>query len=214
MRFAPEALGAVAPVFLVGTLILAWGLLAKNTLVLSLGGAAALASFGLLLFFRDPVRVPPPGDDLAVAPADGVVIACETLPDGRKHVAIFLSVFDVHVNRVTMAGRVTRVHQTKGSHHHAGSVQADSSNERIDVEADSPYGVIAWRQVAGLLARKISCRLKPGDDVARGSTFGLIYFGSRMDVFLPSSADLQTVVGCRVKAGESVIARCTRKDIK
>ena len=212
MRFAPEAFSVVVPVFLIGMLILIWGLLTKSAWIMSCGGAVTLLSLGLLLFFRDPVRVVPPGDDLAVAPADGLVIACQTLPDGRKHVAIFLSIFDVHVNRTPVAGRVRDVRETRGSHHHAGSEQAEGSNERVDVEADTPFGTVSWRQVAGMLARKISCRLKPDDKCTRGSKFGLIYFGSRMDVFLPSSAELKTAVGNRVKAGESIIARLVRKD--
>lgn len=212
MRFAPEALSAVVPVFLMGVLILVEGLLAKSAWVLSFSGVAVLLSMGLLLFFRDPIRITPPGDDWVVAPADGLVIACETLPDGRKHVAIFLSIFDVHVNRTPVAGRVRQVRPTKGSHHHAGSERANGCNERVDVEADTPFGIVSWRQVAGMLARKISCRLKPGDEFTRGSSFGLIYFGSRMDVFLPSSVELKTAVGNRAKAGESVIARFMKKD--
>jgi phosphatidylserine decarboxylase len=211
MRFAPEAFGVIVPVFLIGALLFIWGVLAKSTWMLTAASGVVVLSFGLLIFFRNPLRVAPPGDDFAVAPADGVVIVCESLPDGRKHVAVFLSIFDVHVNRTPVTGQVCSVRTTKGSHHHAGSDEANSSNERVDVEADTPFGAVSWRQVAGMLARKISCRLKPGDKFTRGSPFGLIYFGSRMDVFLPSSAELLTVVGQRVKAGESIIARLSRK---
>jgi phosphatidylserine decarboxylase len=141
-----------------------------------------------------------------VSPADGKVIITETLPEGRKHVAIFLSVFDVHVNRVPIAGEAERVTVTPGAYFHAGSLRAAGENARVDVVAKSAFGPMAWRQVSGSIARKISCRLKSGDTFQTGQRFGLIYFGSRMDVFLPASAAITTVKGNRVRAGESVIA--------
>jgi len=214
MRFAPEAVGVVLPVFVVGALLLVWGISARGSTLLAMGVALCLMAGLLLLFFRDPARSAPPADDLAVAPADGRVIACDTLPDGRKHVAVFLSLFDVHVNRTPVAGRVRRVIETAGEHRHAGSTRAERGNARVDVEADTPFGPVAWRQVAGMLARRISCRLKEGDRFGRGVRFGLIYFGSRMDVFLPSSAELKTQLGCRVRAGETVIAQFTGKEIE
>jgi phosphatidylserine decarboxylase len=214
MRFAPEAVGVVLPVLAAGALVLVWGIAARGSALLGAGVVLWAAAVLLLLFFRDPVRSAPKGDDCALAPADGRIIACETLPDGRKHVAIFLSLFDVHVNRTPLAGRVRRVTETAGEHRHAGSERAARSNERVDVEADTPFGPVAWRQVAGMLARRISCRLKEGDEFGRGVRFGLIYFGSRMDVFLPSSAVLKTDIGRRVRAGETVIAQFVRKDIE
>ena len=214
MRFAPEAVSVVLPVLVVGVLLLVLGIVARAPMLLGGGALICLIAGLILLFFRDPQRSAPPGEDLVVAPADGRIIACETLPDGRPHVAIFLSLLDVHVNRTPVAGRVRRVIRTPGEHRHAGSARADRRNERVDVEADTPFGPVAWRQVAGMLARRISCRLKEGDEFGHGVPFGLIYFGSRMDVFLPSSAKLKTEVGHRVRAGESVIAQLVRKEIE
>jgi phosphatidylserine decarboxylase len=214
MRLAPEAVGVVLPVFVVGALLLVWGIGARGSTLLGMGIVLCLTAGLLLLFFRDPARFAPPGDDLVLAPADGRVIACETLPDGRKHVAVFLSLFDVHVNRTPVAGCVRCVTETAGEHHHAASARAERGNARVDVEADTPFGPVSWRQVAGMLARRISCRLKEGDRCGRGIRFGLIYFGSRMDVFLPSSAELKMQLGCRVRAGETVIAQFTGKEIE
>jgi phosphatidylserine decarboxylase len=214
MRFAPEAVGVVLPVFIVGVLLLVWGIGARGSILLSVGILFCLTAGLLLLFFRDPARSAPAGENLVLAPADGRVIACDTLPDGRKHVAVFLSLFDVHVNRTPVAGRVQRVTETAGEHHHAGSASGERRNARVDVEADTPFGPVSWRQVAGMLARRISCRLREGDRIARGVPFGLIYFGSRMDVFLPPSAELKTQLGCRVRAGETVIAQFTGKELE
>jgi phosphatidylserine decarboxylase len=212
MRFAPEAVGVVLPVFVSGALLLLWGIAARSPALLLVGLLIVLIAGLLLLFFRDPRRSAPPGENLVVAPADGWIMVSETMADGRKHVAVFLSVFDVHVNRTPVAGRVQRVSASAGEHHHAGTAVADRRNERVDVEVESAFGPVAWRQVAGMLARRISCRLREGDEFGRGVRFGLIYFGSRMDVFLPASAELKTEVGCRVKAGESVIAQFAGKE--
>jgi phosphatidylserine decarboxylase len=214
MRYAPEAVAVVLPVFVSGALFLAWGIAASGSAALIVGVLVCVLGGPLLLFFRDPDRSAPSGEDRVLAPADGRVTACETLPDGRQHVAIFLSLFDVHVNRVPVSGCVRQVSESPGDHHHAGSARADLGNARVDVEADTPFGPVSWRQVAGMLARRISCRLKEGDEFQRGERFGLIYFGSRMDVFLPSSAELKTATGRRVRAGETVIAQLVRKDIR
>lgn len=212
MRFAPEAVGIIVPIVILGAVLTLWGLLGRNLVPVMSGAVVIGLAAVLLLFFRDPQRQIPDGEHRVVAPADGRIIVSETLPDGRKHIAIFLSVFNVHVNRTPVAGRVVRIAKTKGAHHHAGSEQADVSNERVDVDAITPYGGVSWRQVAGLLARRISCRLKESDEFTRGVPFGLIYFGSRMDVFLPSAATLTANVGWKVKAGETVIAEFMRKD--
>jgi phosphatidylserine decarboxylase len=214
MRFAPEAVGAVLPLFVAGLLLLVWGIAGRSPTPLGIGVVLCLIAGLLLFFFRDPERSAPPGENLVLAPADGRVICCQKLPDGRKHVAIFLSLFDVHVNRAPVSGCVRRVSRTSGRHSHAGSARADLGNERVDVEAETPFGPVSWRQVAGMLARRISCRLTEGDNFERGARFGLIYFGSRMDVFLPPSAELKTEIGRRVRAGETVIAQLTGKEIE
>jgi len=133
-------------------------------------------------------------------------MVAEEMPDGRKHVAIFLSVFDVHVNRAPTACVVASVVHQAGQYFHAGSLKAERDNARVDVVAECPHGVVSWRQLSGAVARKISCRLAVGVTLQTGQRFGLIYFGSRMDVYLPAATELQVTVGTRVLAGESVIA--------
>lgn len=194
------------PVVLVAILLIVAGILSGAHGVFWLGAAIAIFGFLILLFFRDPERRSPADPRAVVSPADGKVIVSETMADGRKHVAVFLSVFDVHVNRTPIAGEATRITVTPGAYFHAGSLRAGGENARVDVEAVSRFGSVSWRQVAGAIARKISCCLKPGQTFQAGERFGLIYFGSRMDVYLPASAELKISKGQRVLAGESVIA--------
>jgi phosphatidylserine decarboxylase len=206
MKFAPEGWQLVSPLSALAVVVMIWGLFSRSHVPLWIGAGVLVLSFVVLLFFRDPERHSPSDPRAVVSPADGKVIITETLPDGRKHVAIFLSVFDVHVNRVPIGGEAERITVTPGAYFHAGSLRAGGENARVDVEARSAFGAVAWRQVSGSIARKISCRLKNGDTFQTGQRFGLIYFGSRMDVFLPASAAIATSKGKRVHAGESVIA--------
>ena len=206
MKFAPEGWQLVSPISAVAAVSLIAWVFSRSAPFLWAGVVVAVLSVAVLLFFRDPERVTPADPKVVVSPADGKVIVAETLPDGRKHVAIFLSVFDVHVNRAPVTGTVTRVDHTPGAFFHAGSLRAAGENARVDVEAETAFGTVGWRQVSGAIARKISCRLKPGDTFQAGDRFGLIYFGSRMDVMLPSSAMLVIQKGARVAAGETVVA--------
>ena len=206
MKFAPEGWQLVSPLSALAVVVMVWGLFSRSGVLLWIGAGVLLVSLLVLLFFRDPERHPPSHPRSVVSPADGKVIVAETLPDGRKHVAIFLSIFDVHVNRVPIGGEAERITVTPGAYFHAGSLRAGGENARVDVEARSAFGPVAWRQVSGAIARKISCRLKSGDTFQTGQRFGLIYFGSRMDVFLPASATIATSMGNHVRAGESVIA--------
>ncbi|MCC6477097.1 phosphatidylserine decarboxylase [bacterium] len=207
MKFAPEAWPIVLPIASVAIIA---GLLASRWESTGLGVSAAffaLLSICIALFFRNPERVPPSDANFVVSPADGRVLATETLEDGRKLVVIFLSVFNVHVNRVPIACEVTKVVSRPGTYLHAGSDAAGTGNARIDVFANSVYGPIKWSQISGLVARKISCRLKTGDRPNTGDEYGLIYFGSRMEVVLPASAEFVCKVGEHAVAGETVIAK-------
>ena len=206
MKFAAEAWPLVMPPLLVGIVLLIVGRYVHTGGATGWGIAALGLALAVLLFFRDPDRTPPANPRAVVSPADGKVIGAETLPDGRQHVAIFLSVFDVHVNRVPFGGTVDRVTMVPGSYRHAGSAAAAEGNARCDVAATTAHGNVSWRQVSGLIARKISCRVRAGTQVRTGDRFGLIYFGSRMDVFMPSTAKLSVTPGARVVAGETVIA--------
>ena len=196
----------VSPAIIIALLLSLTALLTGTRGLLGLGVTVAILSLMALFFFRDPERHPPADPRAVVSPADGRVIVAGTLPDGRKHIAVFLSIFDVHVNRTPIAGEATKIIITPGAFFHAGSLRAAGENARVDVEAISSFGPVAWRQVSGAIARKISCRLKTRDTFQTGDRFGLIYFGSRMDIFLPPSAALAITKDDRVLAGESVIA--------
>jgi len=174
---------------------------------------AALAAF-FLFFFRDPERVVPPAhrDEEVLAPADGrVLVAGEMIPDGAppgtwKQVSIFLSPMDVHVNRVPASGRVTRVTLHPGAFLPAYRHDAGGKNERSEIWIDHHGQPIVTRQIVGMLARRVVCRLTGGDEVRAGQRLGIMKFGSRMDVFLPVTATITVQVGATVRGGESVIA--------
>ena len=162
-------------------------------------------------FFRDPDRMPPEGDHLLVAPADGKVIKIDTVKenlyvnDEVYLVSIFMSVFNVHVNRIPLDGTVEMIEHRKGRFLAAWAEEAIEHNEQTIIGLKTAYGKILFRQIAGLIARRIICRLKEGQQVLRGSRFGLIKYGSRVDLYLPKSITLRVQVGDKVTAGQSVI---------
>jgi phosphatidylserine decarboxylase len=177
---------------------------------------------GLLLvafctyFFRDPVRVTPVRADLVVSPADGLVSAVEPAAppaelgmgeDLRPRISIFLSVFDVHINRVPADGTIGTLAYRKGTFVNAALDKASDENERQAVRMTLPDGrEIAFVQIAGLIARRIVCDLVQGQGVRAGERFGLIRFGSRTDVYLPDGVAPLVVPGQRMIGGETVIA--------
>jgi len=171
---------------------------------------AALGGF-MAFFFRDPDRQVPQATGLVVAPADGRVMNAGTA-DGRwappgswKQITIFLSPLDVHVNRTPVDGRVTRVDYRAGKFLPAYKESAND-NELNEVWIDHGGQAVVFRQVVGVLARRIVCRVEEGQMLERGQRIGLMKFGSRMDVFLPTDATLLVSVGDRVVGGETVLA--------
>jgi phosphatidylserine decarboxylase len=172
---------------------------------------ALLGGF-LAYFFRDPERRVPQEPDLVVSPADGrVMIAGPTdhrwaPPGDWKQITIFLSPVDVHMNRTPVEGRITRIEYRPGKFLPAYNEGAND-NELNELWIDSHGRTIVVRQVVGILARRIVCRVVEGQELQRGERIGLMKFGSRMDVFLPPEAELQVSVGDRVVAGETVLAR-------
>ncbi|MBU1920470.1 phosphatidylserine decarboxylase [bacterium] len=207
MKFARESLVVVLPPAVLALLALIASYLFELSGLSFVAVGLALVGFAILLFFRDPHRVIPEGEQNVVAPADGRVLLSDTMEDGRKRVAIFMSVFNVHVNRCPISGRVEQVTSTPGAYFVAATENALKRNARIVVKAVSSAGPVEWWQISGLIARKISCRLKPKDTFKIGDRFGLIYFGSRMEVLLPETAHLLAKPGEQVRAGESIIAR-------
>ena len=170
-----------------------------------------LAAF-FLFFFRDPDRTIPSATNLVVSPADARIMAAGDRvwpgapPGDWQVVSMFLSPMDVHVNRTPVAGTVTRVEYHPGQFFPAYRQEAGQLNEWTELWFDRPGGPIVARQIVGILARRIVCRLKVGDQVALGQRYGVMKFGSRMDLFLPLSAKVRVKVGDKVVAGETTIA--------
>jgi phosphatidylserine decarboxylase len=175
----------------------------------------AFAAFCLTLFiayfFRNPKRAIPEDESAVVAPADGVIIYLgqsreEHLNAEMTKISIFMSVFNVHVNRSSISGRVIETFYTRGKFLDVRDERATFENERAGLVLESPLGTrIAVVQVAGLIARRIVCYLHKGDAVKRGERYGLIRFGSRLDVYLPRDTDLRVAVGDKTVAGETVL---------
>ncbi|MCK6560766.1 phosphatidylserine decarboxylase family protein [bacterium] len=164
-----------------------------------------------VFFFRDPERVIPNGKGEVVSPADGTVIGIDEVEEplflqGRaRRVSIFLSVFNVHVNRVPVEGTVKLVQYHRGRFHVASLPQASSENEQSVIGVESPWGRVLFKQIAGLIARRIVYDVREGLEVRRGERFGIIKFGSRMEVYLPLDTEIKVRLNEKVRAGESII---------
>jgi len=209
MRVAPEGYPFMA---------VAWAIV----LVLVAGGwwIGALiwlpVAVWVVAFFRDPVREGPRGDKYLIAPADGKVVSVlQSIDEPDFHgqsvvrVAIFMNVFNVHVNRYPARGTVTYRQDNPGRFFNAASEKASLENEQNSIGLETPGGKILIRQIAGLVARRIVTDHAGGVDVAQGQRMGLIRFGSRVDLFIPRSAKILVSVGDRTKAGETVVATWT-----
>lgn len=200
-----------------GAICLAFALLAWETLAWPMAGV----TLWVLAFFRDPVRTVPQGDDLIVAPADGMVTLIQNVTPPKEmagidglgeapmtRVSIFMSVFDVHINRTPIAGTIKNVIYISGKFLNADLDKASEDNERQHILVERRDGLrIGFTQIAGLVARRIVPFVKPGDMVAAGQRIGLIRFGSRVDVYLPEGTAPKVALGQRIVAGETVLAR-------
>ena len=196
------------------------GIATFATAVFALLGIAVLALPGLVVtlficyFFRDPDRVTPVLEDGVVSPADGKVVKVARLESTPftegpcRKVSIFMSIFNVHVNRIPIDGRVTKIDYYPGKFFSANLDKASRLNEHNAVYLETGKGQpICFVQIAGLVARRIICRIQEGDEVVRGRRFGLICFGSRLDVYLPVDAHISVKVGDVVSAGTSLIGK-------
>jgi len=214
-KFGAIAAGVAGLAFIVG-----WG---------TLGWPLVFLTFGICAFFRDPERVTPRDDGFIIAPADGLITLIQKVAPPRElsandgtgvavmstatvtRVSIFMSVFDVHINRAPIGGTVRRVVYIPGKFLNADLDKASEENERQHFLIERGDGLqIGFTQIAGLIARRIVPFVKAGDMVAVGQRVGLIRFGSRVDVFLPEGTEPQVLIGQRVVAGETVIAELGR----
>jgi phosphatidylserine decarboxylase len=178
------------------------------------------AAFGVLtafvvFFFRDPERTPPSVPGAILSAADGKVISIERLDEEEEYlegpgirVTVFLSVFNVHINRIPMAGKVDFVDRRTGRFLVAYAPEASKENQQSIIGISNGSSRLIVKQIVGIVARRIVCYLKAGDEVTLGRRFGLIRFGSRVDLILPEGVDLRVGVGDRVRGGETVIGVC------
>jgi len=167
----------------------------------------------VIAFFRDPVREGPRGDNLLIAPADGLVVSVVSvdepvyMKERSTRVSIFMNVFNVHVNRYPATGIVEYRHYNKGSFGHAGTEKASLENEQSTVGLSTPRGRITVRQIAGLVARRIITDHQPGTQVQQAERMGIIRFGSRVDLFVPATARVLVHEGDKTVAGTTVVAQ-------
>ncbi|MCH7819395.1 MAG: phosphatidylserine decarboxylase family protein [Candidatus Marinimicrobia bacterium] len=197
-----------------GFVLVALGFAASMTGSVFLWGLTyteALLLLFIVFFFRDPDRTIPKGDNLVLSVGDGKVVVIkevnfpELSEDNFMQVSVFLSVFDVHVNRVPVSGTVHEVKYFAGKFLAAWNEKASLDNEQSLISVDTGTKRVYFKQIAGLIARRIVYDLKPGQSVEAGDRFGLIRFGSRVDILLPMDAEISVKLGDRVKGGETVI---------
>jgi phosphatidylserine decarboxylase len=199
-----------APPLLAGLLALGFGL--RWTAAAWAGMVLLLLAAFIAYFFRDPERAIPADPAAIVSPADGRVMeVVEESYDGRagRRISIFLAIWNVHVNRAPVAGRIERIEYRPGKFYAAMRSRASVENEQNVIRLSTPRGEVIFKQIAGWVARRVVCWKKPGDQLATGERIGLIRFGSRMDVWLPDGAEIVVAPGEHVAGGSSILARWT-----
>lgn len=215
MKLAPEGLRLILGATAVAVVLIIAGWWLGGAIGWILGAIGVLALGFTVWFFRDPNRVPPQNAaELVLAPADGKVIEIVEEHDDIylkapvRRISIFLSPLNVHVNRTPISGTVEFVNYFSGEYLVAWHPKASEKNERSEVGMRHPNGTpVLFKQIAGAVARRIVCYAKVGDDFAAGERFGIVKFGSRMDVIMPPEVPIVAKVGDRVVAGETILAR-------
>ncbi len=201
---ASEGWPFIIPLVIITALLFAFGW--KSTALVSL-----VLTLFVLFFFRDPERIVPEGKGMVVSPADGKVIVIKDifepvyLKQEVKQISIFLSVFNVHVNRAPIGGAIEVVKYNPGKFHVASVDKASLDNEQTSMVIAAGKDKILVKQIAGLIARRIVCYARPGDTIKTGERYGLIRFGSRVDIFLPKTAEIRVKLGDRVRGAQDVI---------
>lgn len=213
LRIAPQAWKFAAPLIIIAAILIYLG---ANLA----GGSVLLLSAAILGFFRDPERATPKIPNSICAPADGRITAveeidCQDMPDGRaQRISIFLSLFDVHIQRAPVSGMVSAVERRSGRYGSAVRERSAAENQSNTVWINSDFGLIGVRQIVGMIARRIVCNAKEGDYLERGERYGLIQFGSRVDLLLPLDASVKAAPGQRVRAGETCLALFFEEEIR
>ena len=210
-KYGYDVVGAVIVIVLVGSL-LSWFLVEAKPLRYGITGILALLLFFTLNFFRDPDRITPAGDTLVIAPADGKVVLIrdvhtDEIPIGDGiQVSIFMSPLDVHVNRFPISGTITYFRYFPGDFLVAFDEKSSLRNERTHIGIENGHMKVLFKQIAGFVARRIVAPLHEGDRAVAGERFGMIRFGSRVDVIMPKSMNVKVKMGDRTVAGETILA--------
>ncbi len=209
---AKEGLGIVIGSVLSSVIMLVGSYFSPFIHIWVITGVIIAFTIFTIAFFRDPDRKPPGGDDNIISPADGKVIEIvednnnEYMRAPSRRISVFLNIFNVHVNRIPITGSVEYFHYQKGAFLKAYKAEASDVNEQtvIGVKAASGRRVL-FKQIAGLIARRIVCDLREGHAVQAGERFGMIKFGSRVDIFVPMNVDIRVRVNEKVRGGETVL---------
>lgn len=200
--------------FVLGLAAILVGRTRDSGVLLPLAGILLFLALFILYFFRDPERAIPTDPNAVVSPADGrvVVITDEDL-NGRpgKRISIFLAVWDVHVNRAPVAGRITKLEYKPGRFYAAMRARASAENEQNIIHLETSRGEIVFKQIAGAIARRVVCWKSEGAVVARGERIGIVRFGSRVDLWLPRDAEILVRTGLHVSGGLSILAHWPAK---
>jgi phosphatidylserine decarboxylase len=193
-----------------------WAAGKDSMLLLLIAILFAIISLFLIFFYRNPVRIIPSDGDLILSIADGRVLSVEDVQNDYigglgKKVSIFLSVFDVHINRIPIGGKIEYVNYNPGKFFKAFEDKASTDNEQTEIGLDFGRGKLVFKQIAGILARRIVCNLEKGQKVKSGELFGMIHFGSRAELFLPDNIEVLVKKGDKVKGGETLIGRIIKR---
>lgn len=206
-----EGLTFVVPTLGISLILFAVWAYSSEVIIVPFAAVFFLLSLFFVFFFRDPERKAPDGENLILSSADGKVILIKPFENlkfvGEKGtlVSVFMSVFDVHVNRAPISGKVKYFEYNPGKFHPAFKDKASSENEQTELGLENAHGRIILKQIAGIIARRIVCKVKPGDLVRAGQRFGMVKFGSRVDLFLPENVEIKVKLNRKVKAGETII---------
>jgi phosphatidylserine decarboxylase len=208
MRIAPEGIPLIVTAIILS--LVGWILFYFFPVITKIPALAfSLSALIFIFFFRDPERIALEGENLILAPADGRILPLDKVfsPEGGQIiiVSIFLSLLDVHINRVPVDGVVERIEYRPGRYKIASRKEASQSNKMNVINFKTAYGTIVTQQVAGALVRRVICYLKEGTQVKMGTRMGIMKFGSRMDLLLPPNVELKVKTGDRVKAGLDII---------
>lgn len=210
MRIAPYGTGSVVKTAIFCIVIFIAGLFLPQPGGAVLAAASLLFLLFTLYFYRDPERTAPAGPGLVIAPADGKIVLKQTVDHpvtgpGSTLVSIFMSPFNVHVNRIPVDGRARGCQYHEGKFLMAFDHRSMMDNERMEITLDTAAGPVWFSQVSGFVARRIVCELEAGQEVTRGSRFGMIKLGSRVDIALPASVRVTVAEGMNTTAGETVL---------